>query len=55
MRQIHSSNLKTNYSFILYRKAQDDVLTSLSELDKCRKLYFDEEHYANQARDKEEK
>lgn len=34
---------------------QDELLTSAVEIDKCRKLYFDEEHLARQARDKEEK
>lgn len=34
---------------------QEEVLTSISEIDKTRKLYFDEEHLAKQARDKEEK
>lgn len=48
-------SLKFRFNFIyffshlflnLYRKSQDDVIASLSEIDKCRKLYFDEEHYA---------
>ena len=38
-----------------FKKSQLDVLDSLQEIDKYRKMYFDEEHYANQARDKEEK
>lgn len=33
----------------------EEVLTSVSEIDKTRKLYFDDEHLAKQARDKEEK
>jgi hypothetical protein len=34
---------------------QEEVLTSISEIDKTRKLYFEEEHLAKQARDKEDK
>ena len=33
----------------------EEVVTSVTEIEKMKKLYFDEEHYANQARDKEEK
>ena len=33
----------------------EEVLTSISEIEKTRKLYFDDEHMAKQARDKEEK
>ena len=39
----------------IIRKMQEEVLTSVSEIDKTRKLYFDDEHMAKQARDKEEK
>lgn len=34
---------------------QEEVVNSVAEIDKTRKLYFDEEHLARQARDKEEK
>jgi hypothetical protein len=34
---------------------QEEVLTSISDIDKTRKLYFEEEHLAKQARDKEDK
>ncbi|XP_074599300.1 FCH and double SH3 domains nervous wreck isoform X2 [Brevipalpus obovatus] len=37
------------------KKMQEELLNSAVEIDKCRKLYFDEEHLARQARDKEEK
>ncbi|CAG2100177.1 unnamed protein product [Medioppia subpectinata] len=37
------------------KKMHEEVLTSVSEIDKTRKLYFDDEHVARQARDKEEK
>lgn len=33
----------------------EEVMVSVNEIEKTKKLYFDEEHYANQARDKEEK
>lgn len=34
---------------------QDELVVSVNELEKNKKAYFDEEHYAKQARDKEEK
>ncbi len=34
---------------------QEEIVNSVSEIDKTRKLYFEEEHLAKQARDKEEK
>lgn len=34
---------------------QDEIMASVTEIEKTRKLYFDEEHLAHQARDKEEK
>ena len=33
----------------------EEVVVSVNEIEKNKKQYFDEEHYANQARDKEEK
>lgn len=38
-----------------FRKQQEELIASAVEIDKNRKLYFDEEHLAKQARDKEEK
>uniref|UniRef100_T1K9U1 SH3 domain-containing protein n=1 Tax=Tetranychus urticae TaxID=32264 RepID=T1K9U1_TETUR len=37
------------------KKQQEELIASAVEIDKNRKLYFDEEHLAKQARDKEEK
>ena len=37
------------------KKMQEEIIVSVSEIDKTRKLYFEEEHLAKQARDKEEK
>lgn len=42
-------------SYSIDRKMQEELLTSVTEIDKTRKFYFDEEHMARQARDKEEK
>lgn len=50
---ISSCNLSIKWSVL--RKMHEEVLTSISEIDKTRKLYFDDEHLAKQARDKEEK
>ncbi|OTF70319.1 hypothetical protein BLA29_007334 [Euroglyphus maynei] len=33
----------------------EEIVNSVNEIDKTRKLYFEEEHLAKQARDKEEK
>lgn len=33
----------------------EEIVHSVNEIDKTRKLYFEEEHLAKQARDKEEK
>lgn len=33
----------------------EEIIAAVSEVEKNKKLYFDEEHYAHQARDKEEK
>ncbi|XP_054163435.1 protein nervous wreck-like [Oppia nitens] len=37
------------------KKMHEEVLTSVAEIDKTRKLYFEDEHMAKQARDKDEK
>ncbi|RWS17284.1 SH3 domain containing protein 5-like protein [Dinothrombium tinctorium] len=37
------------------KKMQEEVIASISEIEKNKKSYFDEENFAKQARDKEEK
>ncbi|XP_075676015.1 F-BAR and double SH3 domains protein 2-like isoform X2 [Dermatophagoides pteronyssinus] len=37
------------------KKMHEEIVHSVNEIDKTRKLYFEEEHLAKQARDKEEK
>ncbi|KAH9511908.1 F-BAR and double SH3 domains protein 2 [Dermatophagoides farinae] len=37
------------------KKMHEEIVNSVNEIDKTRKLYFEEEHLAKQARDKEEK
>lgn len=37
------------------KKMHEEIVNTVMEIDKTRKLYFEEEHLAKQARDKEEK
>lgn len=52
---IKQKTLLIENKLLLTRKMQEEIVNSVAEIDKTRKLYFEEEHLAKQARDKEEK